>query len=253
MKTRSVILAVVWFLLSQNGFSQNKTYVGFEVGPKFLDYENTDFEGSIETPPFLYKSVAAFTISHELSPHFLIETGAGYQYFGKSYSFKNISSWGKSSEFPIYEVPIRLKGRIGVVPNFLSFTAFAGYTFGFTYGSENETVRTPDSWGRSSFSGGFLLGANSLDSLRTSHESYHTSGGNFGLLETGASLDFRYNENFSIFLAANYKAGLKTIIETDVVYKINDAAEESARIFSKGSYYSFLLGFKYDISWMWRE
>lgn len=253
MKTRQLILSLFWVFLSQYTFSQNKTYVGFEFGPKFLIYENTDFEGAVITPPFLYKSVMAFTISHELSPHFLIETGGGYQYFGQSYRFKNLSSYGKVSRLPIYEIPIRLKGRIEVIPNFLSFTSFAGYTFGFTYRSESDALRTPDSWGEGSFSGGLGLGTVPFDSIRSSYESYNTSDGNFGLLEAGASLDFRYNENFSIFLAANYKTGLKTIIETDVFYKINDGEESATRIFSKGSYYSFLLGFKYDISWMWRE
>lgn len=249
MKTRIFNSLLFLIFAIQFSYGQKETYIAIEVGPKYLIYENADSKSPIKTPAFIYETTQSLHVGQEIGKNFYVEVGAGYYYLGESYRIENVFGYGKSSTFAVYEFPIRLKGKVELLKNWVSLSAIAGYTYASHFTDRNKDSTIPDGEG-SFFSGG---GFGSVDSVRANEASFYVSDGNYGLIETGLSIDVEYDEVIQFYFSGNYKAGLNRVIETEIDYRINDEPVEQTRIFFNGSYFSLKAGIRMNISRLWQQ
>lgn len=250
MKTRFFSFCIILAFAVSYSYAQKSTYVAVEVGPKFLKYENSNSKSPIKTPFFRYETAQSLHVGHEIGKNFYAEIGAGYHYYGESFRIENVFGYGTSSTFAAYEFPLRLRGEVEILKDWVSLSAIAGYTFVSHFKDEKSDPNIPDARGSFFLSGGF---GSTVDSVRTEDASFYISDGSFGLIETGISINVQFDEAIQFYFLGNYKAGLNKIIETEVNYRINDLPYEQTHIFSKGSYFSFKAGIRMNFARIWQS
>ena len=237
-----LIIKALFILLPFVAIGQNKTYLGFEIGPKFEIYQYADNGNGLYTKPFLFSPVYGLTLEREINNTISAEMGFFINDYGESYRIKGDFGYSMSNAIMAYQIPLRLKARLNLIKERLNIVTTIGYTFAINndYGSSGSGS------GFTSFSG---LQYN--DSTRTQDISTYSLKKTYGLIETGIALDYRFKNSLTFYLAANYLTGFKRIIEIDVKYWINDWPEQSGTVFSNGDYFSFVFGIKYPINNLW--
>ena len=238
---KSGIKHLIFLLLPFVGLSQNATYVGIEVGPKFEIYQSVDNGDRLSTKPFFFNPIYGFVLGQELSNVFAVETGFFVNNYGESYRVEG-DDFGTVAYSAIiaFQIPLRLKARMSLVRNTLSLTSTVGYTIAINndYGSSGSGSSSID------------FNNNSVSSNHTSNYSLQKT---YGLIEAGLGLDYRFKNSLRLSLAANYLAGLSKVIEVDVMYRVNSEPEQQGTVFSNGDYFSLVFGVKYPISNFWRK
>lgn len=226
-------------------FSQNNTYIGLEIGPKFEIYQHADNGNGLSTKPFFFSPIYGLTIGQEFNNIFTFETGFYINDYGQSYRIEGEGfGYGASNALLAFQIPLRLKARLNIVKNRLSLVTTIGYTFAINsdYGSSGSG---------SSFSNSNLPQYN--DSTRSEYLSTYSLKKTYGLIETGLALNYKFKNSVTLSFAANYLSGMSRIVEADVKYWINDGPEQTGTVFSNGDYYCITLGIKYPISNLWTK
>lgn len=220
--------------------SQKLTYVGFEGGAKWDHYKLTDYgDGLLYKPTIGFK--IGFTVGHEVMPNMFVETGFAYNQLLESIRYKVMPyAYGTGTENLLFEMPIRFKYRYPLVNDKFSITGSLGLTVAY-----NESY----SWQGTSEGG--AIGLISTDSVFCSEISTYTGKKVLPFFEAGLSLDYKFKNNLMISLVNNYSLGLNTIYSKELLYRINDGAEQEAENISKGSQYNVMLSVKVPISNIW--
>lgn len=237
-----ILIKTLLILLPIVAIGQNKTYLGFEIGPKFEIYQYEDNGDALYTRPFFFSPVYGLTLGQELNKTLSLETGFYINDYGESYRIEGDWGYSSSNAFLAYQIPLRLKARLDLVRERLSLAGTVGYTLGFN-----------NDFGSAGAGAAFSASSNGEynDSTRTQHISNYSFNRVFGLIETGVALDYTMKNSLSLYLSANYLAGLNRMVELDVSYWINDEPEQTATVYSNGNYYSIVFGVRYPISNLW--
>lgn len=237
-------LKVCFFLLPIIAIGQNKTYLGLEFGPKFDVYQAIDNGDGLYTKPFLYSPIYGVSLEQELNKTFSVETGFFVNDYGESFRVEGDFGYGTSNAIQAFQIPIRVKAKLALIPDRLHLIGTAGYTFAINNDYESSGA-----------GGSFTTSVNPdfNDSTRIDYVSDYQLAQTYGLIEAGAALDFTLNNGLRLFLAGNYMTGLTRVVEIDVTYRINDNPSQSATVYSNGGYFSFVFGLKYPISSLWKK
>lgn len=238
------VLSTVLLVFTQAGFSQNRTYLGVEFGPKFDIYQYADNGDALYTKPFLFSPIYGVTVGQEINRTFTLETGFFINDYGESYRIRGDIGWSSSSGIIAYQIPFRLKARLNLVNDRLNLISTLGYTFAINndYGSEG--------YGSYATSGN-IPGFNQRTETRdTSRYDFRR---NYGMLETGLALEYQFKNSLSLYLAANYMMGFNRVIEMDVHYRIDNRPEQTGTVFSNGDYCSVFWGLRYPLSNIWKK
>lgn len=222
--------------------AQNKSYLGLELGPKFELYQATDNGTGIIIKPFFFSPILGLTLGHELNP-FLIETGFYLNSYGESFRIEGEGNgYNASNAILAFQIPIRLKVRIPIIKDRLSFLPSIGYTFAIN--NDFESSGSSASFSVSS-DGRFN------DSTRVEATSIYGFEKTYGLLEAGLGFDYTFDNHLVLSMGANYLHGFKRVVELDVKYWINDGPEQTGTVYSNGGYFNIVFGLKYPIGEEW--
>jgi hypothetical protein len=232
-------------LLPFVSFSQNSTYLGIEIGPKFEVYQSTDNGNGLYTKPFFFSPIYGLTIGQEITNTFTLETGFSVNNYGESYRIEGEDfGYSASNALIAYQIPLRLKARMKLLKDKLSLVTTVGYTFAINgnYGSSGSGY---------SFSSSTSPQYN--DSTRAEYVSNYSLKKTYGLIEAGLALDYKFKNSLRLYLSANYLTGLSRVVETDVKYWINDGPEQTGTVISNGNYQSIIIGMKFPVSNLWAK
>lgn len=239
---KTIITALI-MLLPLLVLGQNKTYLSLELGPKFEIYQFDDNGDGLYTKPFFYSPIYGLSVGRELNGTFAAETGLIINDYGESYRIQGDNGFGTSNAILAIQIPLRLKARLKIIGDKLDLVTTIGYHFAINtdYGSSGSG---------SSFIGN--SGPSELnDSTRTQSISNYSLHKTYGLIEAGIGLEYNFNNSLNLFLSASYLTGFKRIVEVEVDYWINEEPVQTGTVFSKGNYYSVVLGLRYPISHLW--
>ncbi|MEM7374590.1 MAG: hypothetical protein AAF587_38715 [Bacteroidota bacterium] len=240
---KRVIISTFVMLLPFLAFTQNKTYLGVETGPKFERYQYTDNGDGLYTPPFFFSPIVGFTIGQELNKRLTAETGFYLNNYGESYRIRGEGfGYRVSDAYLAFQIPLRLKARFQVIKERLSIVPSIGFilainnNFGSTGSGHSFTISS---------------GLQQNDSTRTQESSTYSLTKTYGLVEAGLAVEYTIKKPLILYLATNYAAGWNRVVEMDVQYWINDGPEQTGMVYSNGGYYSLVFGVKCDISNLW--
>ncbi|MEO0896805.1 MAG: hypothetical protein AAFY71_10430 [Bacteroidota bacterium] len=243
MKNQIFILLTLLPIFS---VSQNKTYLGIEIGPKYEIYELEEQSRDISTPPFYYSPILGVTLGQDINSWLTVETGFFYNNYGESYRIRGDIGFGLSNAINAYQIPLRLKPKFRLFENRIVLSPTLGYTFAF-----NDEFGSDGNGGGFSSIGMSMPGFN--DSTRYQDRSNYSLQRTYGLIETGFGVEFNFSPSVTVFSSFNYLRGIKRVVEIDITYKINDDPEETATVYSNGGYYAVAFGVRYAISDFWRD
>ncbi len=231
----TILIVLTTVVLTQ---AQNSTYFGFEVGPKFEVYQYSDKGGYIYTKPFFSVLVYGFTIGQEINQTFLFETGLYFVDYSESYRVKKDVPYSITNALFVFQIPFRLKARLNLVKDKLNLATTVGYSLNInsSYGTWG--------YGRGTF-------IDPQDTIVVFDSSDYKLRKTYPLLELGLALEYQFKNKLTIYLGGNFFIGLKRVINIDVSYKVNNGPDQTATVFSNGSYYNFIFGVKYPISNLW--
>ena len=248
MKTLSLFngLIIVFAISHQQAKAQNKTFLAFDLGPKFEMYEYADNGKSLSTPPFYFSPIYGFTLAQELNKTFVVETGLYVDDYGESYKIQGDAAGFASNAFLAYQIPFRLRASQPLIKDKLFLTAGVGAVLAINSDAGFGSIGLASSFA-SSTSPGFN------DSTRTEYRSVLSEDKKYWLLET--SLGFRYDlEDIVTFsLQGSIAQGFKRVNELEVSYWINDQDEQTAQVFTHGNYYSVTVGVHFVLSNLWQK
>ena len=178
-------------------------------------------------------------------PDYFIETGIYFNDYGESYKIKGQRPPTSSSNaLYLIQIPFRLKTKLNLIQDKLSLTSTLGYSL---------TVNTEPGSSGSGHRFQITDGEMYNDSTRSAHINWYTNERFIHLFEAGLSLDYAFKNGLTFYISANLFSGFKKIVEMDVEYWINDGPMQSGTVFSKGAYFSTLLGIRYPISKFWQK
>ena len=213
---------------------QRATYLGLEIGPKFEVYRYTDNGNYLYTKPFFDTPVFGITIGQKINKTFLAETGLYFVDYGESYRLRKSDFYFTTNAIFVYQIPFRLKARLNLIEDRLNLTGTVGYSLNIN--SEFTSM------GFTIFS--YYDGQDSIFSVDTSDYGLRKT---YPLLETGLALEYQFKNRMVLYFAGHYFFGLTRVINIDVYYKTNNEPYKYANVYSKGDYYSFVLGVKFPI------
>jgi len=232
LKGTFTILTVIATIVVAHG--QKSTYFGLEIGPKFEVYSYTDEHNYLYTQPFYSAPVYGVYVGRYLNEILTAETGLYFVEYGESYRRIGSLYYVITNGIFVYQIPFRLKARIKLIEDRLNVATVIGYSLNINSNYDSF------GWGWGSYFDG-------QDSLFTSDSSYYDLRKTYPLLETGLALEYHLRNRMVIYFAWRYFIGFTRVINIDVYHRINNEPNKYANVFSKGDYYSFVLGVQFPI------
>jgi len=239
---RNIFAIIILIVLTQSGFSQNKTFIGGEFAMTGDIYDIIDPCNLITTTPLITGSWG-FTAGQEINNNFLIETGLIRKYYdeGFGYNIESLILGSSSNAFITWQIPLRLKSRINLINERLFLTSTIGYHF---------SINTEYGYGGGS-GGASLVDGN--DTIRVSYTINDSITKTFSLIETGLGFEYAAFDGFIISLTSSYYTGLRKAYQLDMTTENYNCSSDNAYGISKGGYWNIAFGIKYALSNLWRR
>lgn len=239
---KNIFAIIILIVLTQSGFSQNKTYFGGEFAMTGDIYDIND-PCNLITATSLITGSWGFTIGQEINKNFLIETGLIRKYYdeGFGYNVESLILGSSSNAFNTWQIPLRLKSRINLINERLFLTATIGYHF---------SINTEYGFGGGSGGGGLVDGN---DTIRVSYTINDSITKTFSLIEAGLGFEYVVFDGFIISLSSSYYSGLRKAYQLDMTTEGYNCSSDNAYGISKGGYWNIAIGVKYSISNLWKK
>lgn len=222
---KSFLIATASFL-TLSSFGQNKTYLGASSALCFDIYNYTDNGHNLRTVP-VAEATWGFNFRQEFSKNQFFETGLVRNYYDQGFGFINLNDngngMGQSRAVDFWSVPLLLGNKFNLYKEKVHLVPI----FGASY---NKNLRYNTSLGIQS--GSARTGNDSVSYYATidTRLSRH-----FTLLQSGIGLEFKILKTAIFSLNTSYSTGFKEIVQININYKTNNAAEPVfGKIFSNG-------------------
>jgi len=223
---------------------QYKTYFGLEGAitndvSEIADYGN-NFKNAIQIQSFW-----GFNVRQDLPGKIFLETSLIRKNHNTGYGVDGFPGSFGAGSIRSFIASLRLGTKINIHREKIYLVPVIGYSFGFN--------RDYSSFGYSSSgygSGGVNIGNDSFS--YTISERYNLAK-NFSLLQTGLGFEFGIFKKAILSVSANYFTGFQKISESDITYKINNSSPTTAKVYSKGEFWSLGIGFRYPIGDFWKK
>ena len=236
MRKKSFILFFSLLFISLSVVAQNKNWVGAEIGPIFLLFQESQEGTGIKTPA-IPVGMLGINLRHQVNERLLIEGGLYKSNYLHGYGFTVFEYKGTlAGSIETLQIPIRLKYRKKLFESKVSILTHIGLNYlydrsGLISGTYSESHRE--------IPGNITV--------KSSHNFTINSQHSFLLSEFGLGVDFRIL-NYALFsINGNYQIGFQKIIRIYVDYSINGGAQQSGEVFFRGNNYQILLGLKIPI------
>lgn len=218
---------------------QGESWIGLDIGPK-LTYFDWAANNSQLSPSPLVGYVWGINASHELSKALILESGYYQNNYGTGFCYNGSCSVNTPSHLiKTFQVPARLKYRVGLIKEYVSITG----QLGGVYMHKSKKLEKSQ--------GGYGSWEPNGDTITIYENVKVVNKTSFFLLEAGLSTELRISKSFMISVLANYQFGFNTVAEVDINYTINSSPIETGKLSTEGSNMQFLLGMKYRLSNLW--
>ncbi|WOK04900.1 hypothetical protein RT717_17600 [Imperialibacter roseus] len=225
--------------------AQHKTYLGFELGPKYEKISVDDLGGMVGEKPIYYSPAGGFIVGQEISQGLLLETGLNAYKYGVGFRLKSPNVGLISGQsYAAIQIPVRLKSNFGFFRERLKLSPFIGYSFVHNMRYEIDRGSTNIGGHSSSFHAG--------DESRLTMVATPGLRKNYSLIEAGVSVSWQFKNSFVLYINGSSTKGFKKMTEIDGTYQIGNGPEQSAKISSNGDFYNMLFGVKFPISPAWQ-
>ncbi len=245
---RLIIFLIAYCFISSSIKGQDNTYLGVEFGPKFDIYQYTDEGEIIYTKPYFNNLIFGITAGRDINETFYLETGFQWYEYSQSYRARGAWYYVVTSGIQVLQIPLRLKAKLNLVKDKFYLTTTIGHNFAINA-----------DYGASGSGGVFYKNPREIlmplifDSLRIADTSIYSFRKTYSLIEAGITINYKFKNGLSLYLAGNYVAGLTKVIEINISYWVDNQPEQNATVFSNGDYFSIVLGLKYPVSKLWRK
>lgn len=136
MKISTFILSISFVLIVIKTNAQSKFYIGAEANFIQSQFIVQDEENAIGSPNFNRLDIpgVSFVLGYNINPIFSVETGIATRPARNGYSvaYKEIARKGSYTSESFSHIPLRIRGTIPLVGNWLYGTASIGTQFSFT-------------------------------------------------------------------------------------------------------------------------
>lgn len=234
-------VAIIAFVatLPQRGYTQPKTYLGFEFGPKNVVFRATNSGGILDDRPFDDGVYGGVIVGQEIGTRLVAETGFySYRY---SIGARMNNSSTTTRAYAASQVPLRVKAPISLFNTRLSITPSLGYSVVFKndYGNRNSN-------------NGLILG-NYPDGDYATISAPENLKKVYGLIEGGLALEWEFKSSFIVYLSGSYSGGLQKVVSSETTVNVGNAPPQSGELYSKGSYIGRMIGVRFPISPIWQH
>ena len=218
---------------------QYKTYFGLEGAitndvSEIADYGN-NFKNAIQIQSFW-----GFNVRQDLPGKIFLETSLIRKNHNTGYGVDGFPGSFGAGSIRSFIASLRLGTKINIHREKIYLVPVIGYSFGFN--------RDYSSFG--SGSGGVKIGNDSFSYTKSVR---YNLAKNFSLLQTGLGFEFGIFKKAILSVSANYFTGFQKISESDITYKINNSSPTTAKVYSKGEFWSLGIGFRYPIGDFWKK
>ncbi|MEQ8811001.1 MAG: hypothetical protein RIE59_18155, partial [Imperialibacter sp.] len=189
MKSLSYSVLVLLFAFNTSYvLGQHKTYLGFELGPKYEKISESDPGGLVGEKPIYYSPAGGFIVGQEISPGLLLETGLNAYKYGVGFRLKSPNVGLISGQsYAAIQIPLRLKSNFGFFMERLKLSPFIGYSFVHNMRYEIDRGATNIGGHSSSFHAG--------DESRLTMVATPGLRKNYSLIEAGVSVSWQFNNS----------------------------------------------------------
>lgn len=235
------IFIILLQILSNHVYCQNKILFGFETGLSNDLYTFSD-DKDIIAPTFLPTLSWGAYIGKELTNSHSIELGLIRKYYDEGFSINLppplFIGGGSGNAFDSWQIPIRLKNKLFLHKDKISFATTIGYHFCI-----NSSF---DSGG-----GGNFVSQNQSDTIIGNYQFYVDLNKYFSLIETKIGFNFLLLNNINLYVFSSYYTGLNKVIRVDYDYTLNSSPVNRAYSASNGNYWKIGFEVNYPISNLW--
>ena len=239
-KIFSMLLAV---LLSTTCFPQKKTYIGIE-GSIANDRVTIEDNGNELKHVPLLAPLVGINFRHEIYKNLFVEAGLLYKPYDEGMGFKLDRGYSTGTGFNSWIIPLRIGTSIKLFEGIINLVPVIGYSFCRNQDYGYDSVYAPgSSWGY----------------IKTQQNSIAYSGATtynnktFSLVQTGLGIEVKLFRTVNLNFSANYYLGLNKVYQQDVLYNINNSPDQSAKMVSKGQFWSVGVKLQYPISNLWQS
>lgn len=240
-----VFLTAISLLLCLVVFSQKKTFMGVE-GNLANDRLSIEDNGKqLQHVPLLAPLVGV-TIRQEINHYFFTEIGLFYKPYDEGIGFKvDHTGYATSTGFDSWIVPFRLGTYLQAHNKKIRLTPVIGYSICKNQDYGYDSVYAPGS-------GSWNYTITHSDSVAYDYSVTYNNK-TFSLIQTGIGIEIKLLKTLNLNFSANYYFGLNHVYQQDVLYRINGSSNQSAKMISKGQFWSIGVGLQYPISNSWMK
>ncbi|MCF8225436.1 MAG: PorT family protein [Bacteroidales bacterium] len=240
MKGKLNVYIILLSLVSLSASGQLRTYLSIETGP-VADIINVKDPGNYLSPAFARGSITGVSVSQEIIEDLSIESGIYFHTYKTGINFSDKRSHQPDLEnFRSALVPIRISYRITNSRLLFSITPRLGYMHGFIQGQ-------PAMHDFSSH-----ISVNNNTTFRYEQTDHLPIVNQIRLIEAGASIVYRFNNQWQVSLAVSHFIGLTEIKFSAIDYFLSGNSFEA--IYSnEGDRIQSLLSLQVPLSNVWEN
>ncbi|HKK63898.1 MAG TPA: hypothetical protein VJ951_15135 [Bacteroidales bacterium] len=232
-----IIIACISFA----GRSQPKTYLGINSGPAYGITRIQD-PGNVFEQSIARGRISGITLRQDIITNLFLSTGISIH---KNQVGINIFDKRRSQpEYTLFNgiyIPIRVGLRIPLNDFHFSITPHLGYQYGLV----KETVET--------YSINSTINNTSNERVSYQMQTITPTFDNIQLLEAGASIGYRFSNNYQLSIMFAYYSGLNESTVSSIRYKDNNGNPFEASYNYDGSRMEAMLSFEVPVSNLWEN
>ena len=236
---KAFITILISFLASLI-FAQKTTHLGIEGSITNDSYDLVEYGNQLKNIPLLGARIGV-TVKQEINQHLSGEIGFTFKRYKEGYGFNHISGGTTMSAFGAYCFPLRLYSHINLHKNKLFVSPVVGLVYCYSPYADSYAS------GEGRFSSG-------SDSVTIYTYTQYGPNKSFALLQTGISLDIKFNKGGILSFFSSYCTGFTQIYKSNITYKINDKPFVNGHGISKGSFWDVIgISYRFQISKFWQK
>ena len=237
-RIKLVLFALFLIGINPRTWSQRSTYIGAEAFVTNDIYTIKDNSNYLKTVPLLGGGFG-IGVRQGLGRNSFVETGFNRKSYWRGVGFKGAFTYGNSSAFIAWIVPVRFGYRIKLVRN-LYVVPVMGFSLGIN--------RAPSYLGRG--------GGTSRTTQGIIEYQYTEASGSskiFTLINPMVNLELDLWRTIQLGIYAGRSFGLNQTDQLDITYTVNGSQPIKGSATSKGQYWCYGFSFKYKLSKLWKK